>query len=272
MTSMKEQGRGRDGIGIVASAPVAVLSEAHHHTEWSIQRWNRRGLRCTNHACRHEIVEHKRRQYDPYDERDGLIFGSAIGKKLAIVRTSLRRPQVAPSQPDVLTLGNRGLLGICPRCHSIMESFAPDKEEGRLPDAIDHMGNLVFDDPIHGNLLLDEGVAILWALFGGIGTEQAYDNATAQVGTGTSATAAAATDTDLLGSGVWKDMEATFPSIASQTISFKGSYATGDANQAWNEFSVRNGATADENINRVVSAKGTKSSGVWTLEVSIELN
>jgi hypothetical protein len=50
-------------------------------------------------------------------------------------------------------------------------------------------------------------------------------------------------------------------------------FGSADANYAWNEFSVRNGATADKNMNRKVEAQGTKASGqTWTLDLQITLS
>jgi hypothetical protein len=159
----------------------------------------------------------------------------------------------------------------CPRCGDVMHGFSPDHEEGRLPDAVDVNGDLVFFDRVHGNVLLNEGITEALNCVCNTNSPVTFQNSTAQVGTGTSATAEGATDTDLLANGVWKAMEGGFPSVSSQTASWKGSYGTGDANQSWQEFSVRNDSTDDLNLNRKTSDKGTKSSGTWTLQIDITL-
>lgn len=142
-------------------------------------------------------------------------------------------------------------------------SRSEDHAAGLAPDAV---------DTIDGNLLLNEGITeSLTLLIGGSAT--AYNNTTAQLGVGTSTTAAAATDTDLLGTAVWKAMDATYPSVSDQTVTFKATFGASDANQAWEEFSVRNGATANKNLNRKVESKGTKSSGeTWVLTLTITVS
>jgi hypothetical protein len=138
-----------------------------------------------------------------------------------------------------------------------------DHAAGRAPDLVEH---------VDGNLLLNEGInELLTLLIGGSATT--YSNANAQLGVGTSATSAQATDTDLLGTAVWKAMDSTYPQVAGSVVTFKSTYGSSDANQAWNEFSVRNGATANKNLNRKVEAKGTKASGeTWVLTLTVTLS
>jgi len=122
------------------------------------------------------------------------------------------------------------------------------------------------------NCLLNEGMNELFTLIcSSSGTK--YDNTNAQVGTGTSATAADPTDSALT-NGVWKGMDGGYPTYGtSQKATWKGTYGSGDANQAWNEFSVRNGASADKMLNRKVSAQGTKVVGqTWELTIEITLS
>ena len=122
------------------------------------------------------------------------------------------------------------------------------------------------------NLLLNEGINELFTLIcSATGTK--FDNTNAQVGTGTSSTAADPTDSSLT-SGVWKGMDVSYPTYGtSQKATWKGTYGSGDANQAWNEFSVRNGASADKMLNRKVSSQGTKVVGqTWELTIEISLS
>lgn len=141
-------------------------------------------------------------------------------------------------------------------------------------DAAYALGQAFEEAIIDGNLLLNEGIqTVLDLAIGAAGT--AYNNANAQLGVGDSSTAEAATQTDLqaLSNKTWKAMEASYPSRVNQTITFRSVFGSADANYAWNEFSVRNGATADKNLNRKVSAQGTKASGqTWTLDLSITLS
>lgn len=125
---------------------------------------------------------------------------------------------------------------------------------------------------IPGNLALNAGITEALKLIGGI-TATAYNAANAQLGVGTSTTAEAATQTNLQTSGVWKSMNASFPSVSAQTIQFQSDFGTADANQAWNEWAVRNGATALILLNRKVQALGTKpNTQTWTLTGSVTLS
>ena len=125
---------------------------------------------------------------------------------------------------------------------------------------------------IEGNLLLNEGITRLAnLLIGGGGT--AFNNANAYIGVGDSSTAASASQTGLQAATnkLYKAMEATYPQLASQTITWRAVFGSTDANFAWNEFTVANGnSDASENLNRKVSAQGTKSSGqTWTLDLTV---
>jgi hypothetical protein len=126
---------------------------------------------------------------------------------------------------------------------------------------------------IQGNVLLNEGInALFEKICSSSGT--LWDNTNAQLGTGTSSTGEAATDTDLLAGGVWKGMMATFPTYGtSQKATWKSEFLSAEANQSWQEFSVRNGSGANKNLNRKTSNQGTKSSGqVWELTLDITLS
>lgn len=148
-----------------------------------------------------------------------------------------------------------------------------DYLDGNLPETIiDATGKeLPGESVFEGNVLLNEGIALLLSLLtGGAGT--AYDNSNAYLGVGESTTAAAAAQTGLQGSSkTYKAMESSYPSIASQTVTFRAVFGSTDANNAWQEFTVVN-ANSDTgvNLNRKVSDQGTKASGqTWTLDLAI---
>jgi len=127
---------------------------------------------------------------------------------------------------------------------------------------------------VEGNLALNEGITrALNLLIGGGGT--AFNNANSYLGVGDSATAASASQTGLQAATnkLYKAMEATYPSIASQTVTFRSVFGSSEANFAWEEFTVANGnSDASENLNRKVSSQGTKASGqVWTLDLQLTL-
>lgn len=127
-------------------------------------------------------------------------------------------------------------------------------------------------DTLHaaGNSLLNEGITrMLQLLIGGGGTP--YSNANAELGVGDSSAVVSPTQTNLQGGAniVWGAMDTGYPTITAQTVSFKATFNDADANFAWNEWGIRNGATANENLNRKVVNLGTKAGGVWSLQVNI---
>jgi hypothetical protein len=132
-----------------------------------------------------------------------------------------------------------------------------------------------------GNLLLIGGVSAIWQMLIGNGTATAaqaltyYNNGNARLCVGTASTAEADTQTTLTGL-VGKAMDATYPvhsdstgTAGSKTITFRSTFASADANQAWNEWGIDNGTRM---LNRKVAANGTKASGqTWQFTVTIAL-
>lgn len=142
-------------------------------------------------------------------------------------------------------------------------------------DAAFQRGDAYDVSVVHGNLLLNEGIAELWDLACGLGSPTAFSNANARIGVGDSNTAAAAAQTDLQASTnkAYKSMEASYPSRSGQTVTWRAVFGTGDANYAWEEFTVDNGASAGKTLNRKVSAQGTKAAGqTWTVDLAITLS
>lgn len=142
-------------------------------------------------------------------------------------------------------------------------------------DAAFERGESYEDSVIDGNLLLNEGIQLLEDLLIGAGGT-AYNNASAYLGVGDSSTAESAAQTGLQASTnkTYKAMSATYPSRASQTITWRAVFATGDANYAWNEFTIVNASTdTGTNLNRKVSSQGTKASGqTWTLDMTLTIS
>lgn len=128
-------------------------------------------------------------------------------------------------------------------------------------------------EKFEGNLLLNEGINEMWQLIAGEAAT-AFSEANARIGVGDSSTAAAATQTDLQASTnkTYKAMNTNYPSIANQTITFQADFGSGDANYAWEEWVVDNGAVGLKTMNRKVTSLGTKSGGTWTLTVDITLS
>lgn len=143
----------------------------------------------------------------------------------------------------------------------------------RYADALAALRNQPYDQSyIHGNLLLNEGITALLNLLTG-GAATTFSNANAYIGVGDSSTAASASQTGLQAASnkTYKAMQASYPAISGQTVTFRSQFATSDANYAWNEFTVASGSSdAATNLNRAVSAQGTKASGqTWTVDVAI---
>ena len=126
---------------------------------------------------------------------------------------------------------------------------------------------------IEGNLLLNEGITEFLNLLTG-GTAAVFSNANARLGVGDSTAAAAATQTALQAATnkLYTAMEAGYPTVTNQSVNFRSVFGSSEANFAWEEFSVMNGAdeATAKNLNRKVSAQGTKASGqTWQLDLSI---
>ena len=127
-------------------------------------------------------------------------------------------------------------------------------------------------DAVEGNTVTDN--TVVWTC---IGNARFFNNANAKIGVGDSSTAADATQTDLQAATnkTYKGMETGYPTSASQKANFKASFGSSEANYTWNEWVIKSvDADTASNIclNRKVENLGTKTTGTWTLEVSITLS
>ncbi|MHB1176070.1 MAG: hypothetical protein ACYCZJ_13205 [Sulfuriferula sp.] len=107
------------------------------------------------------------------------------------------------------------------------------------------------------------------------GAVTAFNNANSYLGVGDSTTAFAAAQTDLQAATnkLRKAMEATYPTLATNVITFRSLFGTADANFAWAEWGVFNAATAGTMMSRKVDALGTKTSAQsWQLTATITIN
>lgn len=136
------------------------------------------------------------------------------------------------------------------------------------------------------NLAMYGGASCLWECLIGNGTGTAgqtltyFNNGNAYIGVGDSSTAAAATQTDLQAATnkTRKAMDATYPTHTDGTTSgaasivFKSTFATGDANYAWEEWAIFNGSSGGRMLNRKVQSLGTKTSaGTWVVTCTLSL-
>jgi len=105
-------------------------------------------------------------------------------------------------------------------------------------------------------------------------TYTSYANANAHIGVGDSATAFAAGQTDLQAASnkLRRAMDATFPTRATNVLTFRSTFATGDANFAWQEWAVFNASSSGTMLNRKVESLGTKTSAQsWQITVDLTI-
>lgn len=149
-----------------------------------------------------------------------------------------------------------------------------DVDKFEHTDPSDPTSPLVLVDRAEGkNLFLNAGITRIWELVLGSSTAT-FTNAEAQVGIGDSSTAAAASQTDLQAASnkTWKAMDATYPQQSAQSLIFRSTFLTSDANYVWAEFAVRR-STGALLLNRGVSAMGTKTSaGQWVATVTLSIS
>jgi hypothetical protein len=102
-----------------------------------------------------------------------------------------------------------------------------------------------------------------------------FNNANGHLGVGDSATAFAVGQTDLQAGAnkLRRAMEATFPTRATNVVTARSLFATGDANFAWNEWGWFNASSAGTMMSRKVEALGTKASTQsWQLTATLTFN
>lgn len=102
----------------------------------------------------------------------------------------------------------------------------------------------------------------------------AFNNANSYIGVGDSTSAFAATQTDLQAATnkFRKAMDATYPQVAANVLTYRSTFGTSEANFAWQEWGVFNASSAGTMMNRKVESLGTKtSSQTWQLTVTITL-
>jgi hypothetical protein len=129
--------------------------------------------------------------------------------------------------------------------------------------------------PIEGNCLLNEGIDYLLDTITGIEAAPVlWDSANSRVGVGADNTAAVPAQSGLLDAGAeYAAMDATYPSRTGEAITWRGTFGDGDAEFAWEEFCVDNGAVSGKTLNRKAESKGTKAAGEsWSLAVEITLS
>lgn len=123
--------------------------------------------------------------------------------------------------------------------------------------------------------LTNAGRNILAAMIMASGPPTAFDNGHAYLGVGDSSTAYGASQTDLQASSnkLRKAMDASYPQLASNVVTFRSLFGTADANFDWNEWGVFNAASSGTMLNRKAESLGTKANTQsWQLSVDITVN
>ncbi|MCC7126460.1 MAG: hypothetical protein IT178_16540 [Acidobacteria bacterium] len=96
--------------------------------------------------------------------------------------------------------------------------------------------------------------------------------ANAYLGVGSSTTAFSAAHTDLQAASdkTRKAMDSTYPQRSSNVLTYRSTFAAGDANYAWEEWGVFNASSAGTMFSRKVETLGTKTSAQsWQLTATI---
>lgn len=158
------------------------------------------------------------------------------------------------------------------RCRYVVRKYAEDITPFRGREGDFYRLHIPYEVIEHEeNLLLEVGIAEIWDILIG-GSANHFDNANSTIGVGDSSTAEVASQTDLQAATnkQYNGMEATYPSRTDETLSFKASFGSAEANFAWHEWVVKQGASGIC-LNRKVDSLGTKASGTWTLEVGLTL-
>ena len=101
-----------------------------------------------------------------------------------------------------------------------------------------------------------------------------FTSANSYIEVGSNTTVFSATQTQLvsaLTSGRM-GMQASYPSVSSNVISFRANFGTTDAQGAWNEWGVFNASSGGTMLNRKVESLGTKpGTQTWQFTVTLTL-
>lgn len=169
-------------------------------------------------------------------------------------------------------------------------TLRPGEKQGQLATALRLTG-----DPedgtaeAAGNLLVTVGLARITNLITG-GGAQSFNNAQGTVGVGATATAATVSDIALgadAGSAYYQGVDATFPTTSNGVITTQSTFASGNANFAWNEWMWGTGtgtitpgatfasvySTTHVMLNHKIASLGTKGSGAaWVFTTTVTLS
>lgn len=124
------------------------------------------------------------------------------------------------------------------------------------------------------NIILDAGASEMLKLITGTGGTT-YDAANTYIYVGTDSTPENASQTGVIATGAnraYAAMDTGYPMVSGRQMIYRASFGDTSANFQWREASIINGTGANAvSMNRKVADLGTKSSGTWTLQITISL-
>lgn len=126
-----------------------------------------------------------------------------------------------------------------------------------------------------GNIITDGGANEMLKLIFGIAGAQAYNSTNARIFVGSNNTPENASQTGIIATSpnaASASLISGYPQVTGRSVTLKASFGAEEANFAWNEISLKNGASGSAvALNRKVASMGTKSGGVWTVELVISV-
>lgn len=120
--------------------------------------------------------------------------------------------------------------------------------------------------------ITNDGAILAASAIIGDGGVTLLNNANAYLGVGDSSTAFSAAHTDLQAASnkTRKAQDSTYPQRSSNVLTFRSTFATGDANFTWAEWGIFNASSGSTMFSRKVEALGTKTSAQsWVLTATV---
>ena len=163
-------------------------------------------------------------------------------------------------------------------CEATLRKYTQHQyDNGLLPyQTVQNLSNVPTIGGI--SLLLERGITLAPSTSATGAALQALSSGNASIGVSTSTAAASKSSTALAGSPVWSSHTSGDPhtdsiaSTAAQTMTFKGSWGTTQANFAWRSWAVANSTVSGYRmVNHALQNLGTKTTGTWTLTVKLSI-
>jgi len=170
------------------------------------------------------------------------------------------------------------IQGLGWRCEAYLHKYTKHQWDNGLP-AYEVQGPLPNVPTIGGiSLLWERAIGLAPSTSATGATLQAISSGNVRMGVSTSTAAASKATTGLGGSPVYSSHTSGDPhadsvsSTAAQTVTYKGSWGTTQANFAWRTWGVLNSTAASRRlINHALQNLGTKTTGTWTLTVKLSI-